>query len=344
MSMYLDSAATTPIHPKVQKAMDSVQSIFGNTGSKHYEGYRAKEILDTALQTIAHCLGVKKEQIIPTYGGTDANRKVLWAMRKRFSYKNLWASSVEHTSIRDEIAKENQFNPFSFQNIPENPSFLSLMQTNNETGVLFDTKKLRQRYPQAIFHSDWVQAIGKQSFTPELFDFASFSAHKLYGPKTVGLLYIKHPDEFPELSQDSHTKNIQLIVGMAKAFELLNQKTIQTIEKQTKYIESFIAQSFKNTKIIHKDKNRVPGIISIAFQDIRGSELMTRLSEEERICVSTGSACSSDIFAPTQVIQIFEPNPKYQYPIRIGLHQFVTNEQVEEFCEILKYMVDDMRK
>lgn len=343
MSLYLDSAATTPLHPEVLTRMNEIADVFGNSNSKHFDGFQAKKILDESLNAIADILHVRKEQLVPTYGGTDANRRVLWAMRKQFRCPNLWCSSVEHSSITDEILETNRFNPFTFEAIVGEPPFLALMHTNNETGISFDISSLKKKYPQALILCDWVQATGKSHDDFRDIDFVSFSAHKIYGPKTVGLLYIKNPDHFPELSKDSHTQNIQLIAGMAKAFSLLNPSTIQTIKKQQETLENFILQKIPNTKIIHNNKTRVPGIINVAFNGLRGSELMAKLSEAEQISVSTGSACSSDIFAVTPSIKVFESNPDFQYPIRIGLHQFVTDEDIQDFCEILEHYVSEMR-
>lgn len=339
--LYFDSAATTPLHPEVKKSMNEVQDVFANPYSKHISGVKAREIVEASLQKIADRLGVKKENLCPTYGGTDANRRVLWAMRKRFKCPDLWASLGEHSSIRDEILDTHLFDPFSFEGIGKNPSFLALMSAHNETGVIFDAKSLREKYPQALILQDQVQSTGKIPFDFSHCDFASFSAHKIYGPKTVGLLYIQNPDLFPTLSRDTHTVNVSLIAGMAKAFELLDEDLPRKLKTLTDRLEKSMEEINVNKKIIHKERERVPGIVSVAFENIRGSEIMMKLSTQEGISVSTGSACSSDLLSVTPSIQVFEKDPRYQYPVRIGLHRFLTEKDIDEFVEILKDMVEN---
>ena len=126
---------------------------------------------------------------------------------------------------------------------------------------------------------------------------------------------------------------------MAKAFELSTQIDVMQIKTWTDQIEKFLEETFPDC-IIHESKeNRIPGIINVAFKGVRGSELMTKLSHEEGVCISTGSACQSDIMSPTHVIKAIQPNPDYQFPIRISLHQFLTDEDVDDLCGILKEYV-----
>lgn len=343
MSLYFDSASTTPLHPEVLHAMNEVADVFGNSGSKHIEGIRSKHIIDTALHTIANILNVSPHQLIPTTGGTDANRRVIEALQKRFGIQNGFCASTEHSSVRERFPSSQYFDPFSFEGISRRPDFLALMQANNETGVLFDVKALRKKYPDTFILSDMVQSFGKIPIDFSSADFCTFSAHKFYGPKTVGLLYVKNPDMFPEIIKDNHTRNTQLIVGMAKAFELHTPNIERTLEKNTKKLEQFLKQTFPQSKILHENKPRVPGIISIAFPSLRGSQIMTTLSESEHICVSTGSACTSDILSVTPVIEVFESNPQYQYPIRIGLHQFLSDTDIQHFCEAFTYTLSQIK-
>lgn len=337
--LYLDSAASTPLHPKVRTAMDEVREVYANPNSKHVLGLDAYDILDAALVRIARVLGVRREQLVPTYGGTDANRRVLWAMRKRFRCPSLWCSAVEHSSITDEILETNRFDPCTFEGIVGSPPFLSLMQAHNETGVCFDVATLRKKYPESLILSDWVQAAGKMPYDFKGCDFVTFSAHKIYGPKTVGVLYVKNPDQFPELVRDTHTQNIELIVGMAKAFELYDEGVLKKVSALTHRLERGIERFSCPFKILHKDQQRIAGLTSVAFENIRGSAIMSRLSEEERICVSTGSACGSDLLSVTPSMRVFESDPSYQFPLRIGLHQFLAEEEIDECIEILADMI-----
>jgi cysteine desulfurase len=176
-------------------------------------------------------------------------------------------------------------------------------------------------------------------------DAVSFAPQKIYGPKMVGLLWMRRPQDFPEISKDAHTKNCWLIAGMAKAFEIAiaeEKETVEKLKRWTEKIETTIGQ-IPDSKIHAADFDRVPGTISVAFRGVRGAVLMSTLSEKEKICVSVGSACTSDILVPTATISHIENDPDFQFPIRISLHKFLDDAAVNEFCEILTHYVSELR-
>ncbi len=342
--MYFDAAATTPLHPEVKSTMIEAMDIFGNDNSKHVVGFQARKRLEQDLEKIANILGVSKSQIVPTYSGTDSNRKAIWTARKKFGPEALFCSNVEHSSVSDEIAEENTFDPRDFSQIPDNAKFIACMAANNETGAIYPADELRKKFPNALILRDYSQVVGK-GVEPDFAnaDFGTISPQKFHGPKGIGLLYLKNPELFPEIAKDTHTRNIFLIAGMAKAFELLDEETPKKLQKWTDQIEGFIQENIPDHKIQESDHPRVPGIINVAFAGIRGSELATILSEKEGVCISTGSACSSDMISPSRVIRAIEPDGKWQYPIRIGLHRFLKDEEVVDFCEILAHYVGEVR-
>ncbi len=344
MSLYFDAAATTPLAPEVWQEMESVRATWGNASSRHAEGFRARAKMDEYLQRMADRLGTSPAHLVITHGGTEGNRRLVWAMRKRLGHENLFCSTVEHSSLRDEILESNQFDADAFQPLPKNPAFVSLMAGNNETGRIFDLRAVRKKFPKSFFFSDWVQAPGRLDFDFQSIDAATFSAHKFHGPKGVGLLWLRNPEEFPELSKDRHTKDLVSVAGMARAFELLTEKKRAHVAHQTEQIERFLEKNIPDIRIHQKNFPRVPGVINVAFRGVRGSELMTILSEREEVCVSTGAACTSDLLAPSHVIQTFEPDPEWQYPIRITLHFHLSDAEVSEFCEILAHYVGELRQ
>lgn len=349
--MYLDSAATTPLDPHVKEEIIATMDIFGNENSKHIYGFESRKKIDQALIRISRILGVSSDQLALTYSGTDSNRRAITAAAKRFGIENCYASAVEHSSISDEIKPENHFDPRgkNWESLQEkNPKFLALMQANSETGAIYEGKKLREMFPKALILRDYAQSFAK-GLKPDFenCDFGTFAPSKIYGPKMVGLLYIKNPENFSEISKDSHTKNVYQACGMAKSFEIheqektKNQAQIQIWQTQ---IEDFIKNNIPNYKIQESTFPRVTGLINIAFKGIRGSELMTLLSSEEGIAISTGSACSSDLLSATKVLKYIESDPTWQFPIRIGLHKFLTDENIQDFCEILAHYVAETRK
>lgn len=355
MKNYFDAAATTPLHPEVQKVMQENFEFFGNENSKHIHGFASRKKIETALQTIADILGVAKSQLTITHSGTHGNQKIIWEAQKKFGHQHLYGSAVEHSSVLDEILPENRFDPLGdFSDIPASAKFISLMTANSETGTIFDIKKLRAKFPNAVIHTDAVQAVGKTGLDFEHADIITMAPHKFYGPKMIGLMWLKSPQNWPNISKDSHTKNCWLTLGMSKAFELLeNQKlaktnfelspNIQQIQDWQTHIEDFITKNIPDSKIRHAELSRIPGIINVSFKNIRGGQLAQILSDQEQICVSTGSACTSDILQPTTTIKFFEPNPEWQFPLRISLHSFLTNESVQNFCETLAHYCQEIR-
>jgi len=348
--MYLDSAATTPLDERVKQAMIEVMDVFGNENSKHCYGFESRKKIDKALAKIAKILKVSADQIFVTYSGTDSNRRAIKAAVKRFGIENCYASAVEHSSISDEILENNYFDPrgTDWENLAKkNPKFLALMAANSETGAIYEGQKLREMFPQALILRDFAQSFAKGILPDfENCDFGTFAPSKFYGPKMVGLLYIKNPQNFSEISKDSHTKNVYQIEGMAKSFELWEREIINDVEKFKQWqiqIENFVLKNIPEVKIHEVKNSRVFGLMNIAFKGIRGSELMTRLSMEEGIAISTGSACSSDLRSATRVLKYIESDKTWQFPIRIGLHKFLKDEDITEFCEILEHYVGEMR-
>lgn len=347
--MYFDAAATTPLDPKVRKEMIRwIESdTFGNENSKHSYGFASMEAIDNYLDKIAKILGVSSDQIFVTYSGTDANRKVISAAEKRLSREKMYCSAVEHSSVIDEFSEQKYFDPTAPDSLPAATQFIGLMGANSETGRTYEPRIFREKFPKALIHCDASQSFAK-GLVPDFkaCDFVTFAPQKFYGPKMVGLLYIKNPEIFPEISKDSHTKSLIQVAGMAKAFELWAEEKSEITQKLKKFqekIEGFITENIPDYKIHDVDHDRVIGHTNVAFKGVRGSELMTILSTEENIAISTGSACNSDLLSPTQVIRFTEKNPDWQFPIRIGLHKFLTEEHIESFCEILEHYVGELR-
>jgi len=349
-NLYFDAAASTPLHPEVWAEMEKYREIFGNNNSKHFQGFEAQKVITTSMQKIADILEVAPEQLHITYSGTDSNRRFLWACERQFSRENIFSSFVEHSSIKDEILENNFFSsrePLALLG-NKNPQVVALMKANSETGEIFNSREIRDKFSETIILEDWAQAIGKGlKFETEGVDAISFAPQKIYGPKMVGLLWLKNPRNFPEISGDRHTKNPWLVAGMAKAFEIMAREESEIVEKFSRWqkqIEEYIIQNIPDYKFHSENFSRIPGIISVAFHGIRGAELMAVLSKEERICVSTGSACSSDIMVPTDTIKFMESDPAWQFPVRISLHKFLKDEDIEYFCEALENYVGELRR
>ncbi len=348
LQTYFDSAASTPLHPEVKQVMIDHLDLEGNNNSHHAAGFAAQKLIDDSLKTMAKTLDCNWEQLSVTYAGTDAVRRVLWAARKHWGQAALWGSAVEHSSVRDELLPSNIFDPVTLNGLPKDAKLAALMAANSETGQIYEADTLRAQFPETFILRDFSQSFAKGE-KPDFknCDAGIFTPQKFYGPKHIGILYLKNPEAWPEISKDTHTKSPYLVAATAKAFELWNQhheSQKQQFAIWENQIRESISTNIPDFKFQAEASPRVTGLINVAFKGVRGSELMAVLSKEESICVSTGSACTSDIMSPTNVIKYIEPDPVWQYPVRISLHQFLTDEAVSDFCEILVHYVAELRK
>ncbi len=347
---YFDAAATTPIKPEVKKAMERASGLFGNVGSFHLEGKRAEKEYLKAKKVMAEILGVHEGQIVITQGGTDANQRVITYFQRKFGTKSVYASAIEHSSIRNIVNPENLYNPFLgnseplLQNKEKSVKLVCQMFANNETGVILP--KVDKKAGQ-FWLCDWVQGLFKSpkaSGNPKDFvqgsnaDFITISAHKFGGPKNVGAIIVKNPRDFAEIIDDHRTINLQNVVGMAKAMELA-QNQAEKLQKLTDLFEKAFEENgiVKNYHIHHQKKNRVGGITSLAIKNVRGSELMKILSREEEIGVSTGSACNRDLLSPTHVLRFINPDPAFLYPIRVSFLPETREEDVDFLIQAIKH-------
>lgn len=344
---YFDSAASTPLHPEVKQVMIDHLDLEGNNNSHHAAGFKAQKLIDDSLKTIAKVLGCNWEQLSVTYSGTDAVRRFLWEAQKRWGQDCVWGSAVEHSSVLDELVPNRTFDPLTLEGLPKEAKVAALMAANSETGVIYPAGELRTNFPGTMILRDYSQSFAKGE-VPDLHncDAGVFTPQKFYGPKHIGILYLKNPEAWPEISKDSHTKSPYLVAAAAMAFSLWSQNLAAHVEQLAAWehqIRDHIAAHIPDYKFHADGDDRVKGLINVAFKDVRGSELMAVLSKKESICVSTGSACTSDIMSPTEVIKYIEPDPTWQYPVRISLHQFLTDEAVTDFCEILTHYVSELR-
>lgn len=355
LQTYFDAAASTPLDPEVQSTLIEHLSLGGNNNSKHVAGFEAQKVINEGLKTMARVLGCNWEQLSIMYSGTDANRRFINECNRRFLAETpgspwgafSWCSAAEHSSVTDEVLGQNQFDPDSLEGLQNEARLVCLMGANSETGKKYRLEALKEKCPKALLLQDCSQSFAK-GVLPDFknADAVVLTPQKFYGPKHVGILYLKNPENFPNISKDSHTKNPSLVAATAKAFEIWERDRDQNIEQLQKFetkIRDYIVENIPNYKFHDQAEERVPGLVNVAFSGVRGGELMTTLSREEGLCVSIGSACTSDIMVPTEYIKYIEPETEWQYPIRISLHKFLTEEAVQDFCEILDHYVENLR-
>jgi len=378
--IYFDNAATTKIAPEVYEAMlPYLKDDFGNASSIHTFGKTAKVILEDARDIIADFLGAKPKEIFFTSGGTESNNFAIKGLSFRFlnSDKNhIITTTVEHSAVieivnylKDRFGfkvafvkpdKDGNITSDSIQNEIKPETFLiSVMHSNNETGVINDIKALANiaKGKEIYFHSDTVQSIGKTEFDlKELnVDFATLSAHKFYGPKGVGIAYIKEGtivDKFihgggQERDMRGGTENIAGIVGLMKAVELLKQNLSKDINHYLELRNHFNKRlkEIYNDKIIinSREENSLPNIVNVSFIPDEFNfdpEMFLIMLDLKGIAVSSGSACTSGAIKPSRVLlEMGRDERTALSSLRISFGRDNTLDEVDYFISALKEIV-----
>jgi cysteine desulfurase len=320
--VYLDNAATTPLHPEVMAAVNEAMIHFANPSSLHHLGAEAEKMVDRARAEVAGLMNVPPANLVFTSGGTEANNlaiKGVLANSKRRG--RLLTSAIEHPSVLEvyrrlaaegwEVVKipvdeQGQVLVAALEEALAEPVLLvSIMAVNNETGVIqpLDTlvQIVKERQPQALVHVDGVQAFGKIGFTPARLgiDFATVSAHKIHGPKGIGALYLARRDLIRPLfdggAQEgalrSGTENVLGIVGFGRAAVLARDEFEQRLYR-VKELQAQLLKGLRELpcKVV-SPAEAVPHIVAAAFPGFRGEILLQALSGHG-VYVSTGAACS----------------------------------------------------
>ncbi len=328
--LYLDYAATTPPDPRVIQKMLENLSIYGNASSSHFLGKQAKLEIENARMQVADLIKAIPEEIIWTSGATESNNLALKgaALLYQSKGKHIVTMKTEHASVLAtcfQLEKQGfsvtylaptadgllDFEQFKNALRPDT-ILVSIMHVNNETGVIQDIKKLAEETANRgiLFHTDATQSIGKLPFNIEDIpvDLISFSAHKMYGPKGIGALYIRRKPRvrlFAEIhgggqeqGMRSGTLPTHQIVGMGEACAIAKNEMTLLYPKLFLLREKFL-QAFPQAKIHGDVKNAFPGIVNISFPDNIATSLMNKLPE---LAFSVGSACLSKSDEPSHVL------------------------------------------
>ena len=375
--IYLDYAATTPTHPEVVKAMlPYFTDAFGNPSSIYSYGQEAKGAIEEARVKVADLIGARDEEIIFTSGGTEADNFAL----KGVAYANepkgnhVITSSIEHHAVI-ETCKFLERRGFRITYLPVDeyglvdPSdvkkaitnktiLISVMQANNEMGTVEPIAEIGRIAQEAgiYFHTDAVQTAGHIPVdVNELgVDLLSMSAHKLYGPRGVGALYIRkgtkllpfmHGGE-QERRRRASTENVPGIVGFGKAVELAQQEMSQEA-KRLAYLRDQLIKGLLE-RIDHTCLNghpimRLPNNVNISVDYVEGESMLLNL-DLEGICASTGSACSSSSLEPSHVLLAMGLSHEQAHgSLRFTLGKWTTEEEIEQVLDTLPRIVAKLR-
>lgn len=373
----MDHSATTPVAPEVQAAMlPYFGEKFGNASSLHQSGREAKEALEDSREKVAALLGARAEEIIFTSGGTESDNLALKgiARKNRKQGKHLITTQIEHPAILETCRAlekdgfEVTYLPVTGEGLVElstleasirpDTILISVMHANNEVGTIQPLEEIgRLAAERDIYlHSDAVQSVGKIPVNVDDLgvDLLSLSAHKLYGPKGVGALYIRKGTKIESIIQGggherrlrSGTENISGIVGLARAAELAERNMPREAERLAGLrdrLAELVLGKVKEAWINGTMKKRLPSNLNFGFKYVEGESLLLFL-DSKGICVSTGSACSSHKLEPSHVLMSLGLKPEECHgSLRITLGMSNTLDEVEYVADSIVEAVERFR-
>ncbi|MDG1177177.1 MAG: cysteine desulfurase family protein [SAR324 cluster bacterium] len=369
--IYLDHNATSPLLPEVSAAMAEVEHLaFANPSSPHWAGRDARILLEDSREKLAQALGTKPQEIFFTSGGSESNNTVLRQLLMTSGEKHIISSSVEHPSVLEtcRILAEQQNIQFTELAVdssgtlaPDDLStairpeteLISLISANNETGKLQSIEELTKitQQQQIPFHTDLVQAFGKIEcdLSTSGIDYATATAHKLGGPRGIGLLYVREGTPFQSLisggkqerARRAGTENVTLAVGFAKAVEWYLKNQSKLNEQFFKYRQSVLEEIAKLEKIfINTDlENSLPNTLNFGCHGISAESLLISL-DMDGIAVSTGSACSSGAMEASHVLLAMGiSRAEAKSSLRISWGWSTSSEDIDYFCTRLTHHI-----
>lgn len=362
--IYLDYSATTPVDKKVLDTYCNVTNNFiGNPNSKHKLGENSKDLLKDSTKKISKILGCSPSEIIYTSGASESNAMALngIAYMHENQGRSIITTSLEHSSVSQAVSYLNTHG-FHLDIVPLLPNgqvdlvrlrdyinkdtiLVSICGVNSETGFKQDLKAIKKvikdKNPNTIFHSDLTQALGKTHFDLKDVDLATFSAHKIYGPKGIGILYKNRDIEIEKLIYATNRDNpyrggtpaLPLIVSFAKALRLMDKDLDKKIKKCENLREKLLNGLSKYPIRINSNETSVPQIVNISLLKI-DSSLFQKELEKYDVYVSTTTACSDR--NESSLLNAITKGDKSvsKTSLRISLSHLTTVEEINKFLKI----------
>ncbi|MFX0080964.1 MAG: cysteine desulfurase family protein [Candidatus Hodarchaeota archaeon] len=383
--VYLDNAATTPMDPRVIEEVNKhFRETYGNSMSLHSAGQKAAQLLLKCRESIAAVINADRDDIFFTSSGTEADNIAIFGIASKCENRgnHIITSNIEHHAVENPYKQlekkgfEVIFLPVDNlgvisledleQAITKRTILISIMFANNEIGTIQPIKEIGEiaKKHDVIFHTDAVQAFGKIPIDVNEMniDLLSASAHKLYGPKGVGMLYIKNKGVRkgwgkyiePIMYGGGHeremrpsTVNIPGIAGFAKAAELAKEEIVEEAQRQIRLrdkIIHWVAENIEDSYLNGHPNQRLPNNVNLGFRYIEGESIVLDL-DMEGIATSTGSACSSKSLDPSHVLLAIGLKPEEAHgSLRVTLGRFTTEEDVDYFLEKLPGVIERLRK
>ncbi|OGX06381.1 MAG: IscS subfamily cysteine desulfurase [Omnitrophica bacterium RIFCSPLOWO2_12_FULL_50_11] len=380
LPIYMDHQSTTPVDPAVLEAMlPYLKNEFGNAASRHHSfGWRAQEAVEDARRKIARLIGAEDPaEIIFTSGATESNNLAILGISKMYRERgsHIITTAIEHRAVLD-TCKYLETQGFQVTYLPVDKNglirlrdlegaltkktiLITVMYANNEIGVLQPVSEIGRIAKErgAFFHCDAVQAVGKIPVDVGMMNMhlVSISAHKMYGPKGIGALYVRSRKPRVRISPLIHggghehglrsgTLNVPAIVGFGKAAEV----SAQVMEEESKRLlrlrgrlRKGISEKLDEVYVNGSLEERLPGNLNISFAFVEGESLLKGITEE--IAVSSGSACTSAAAEPSYVLKALGVSEAFVHTsVRFGLGRFNTEEEVDytiqKVVEVVKHL------
>lgn len=375
--IFLDYAATTPTHPEVVKAMlPYFSESFGNPSSLYSYGLENRRALDVARTTVSEFLGTKKDEIIFTGGGSEADNNAIKgvALANERKGNHIITCAIEHHAVLNSckflqkrgfkvtylpVDKYGIVDPDSVKKaITPKTILITIMHANNEIGTIQPIREIGKIAGEAsiYFHTDAVQTVGHIPVNVDDLgvDLLSMSAHKIYGPKGVGFLYQRKGTKMEPLihggeqenGRRAGTENVPGIVGLGKAIELAGKEMPDEIKRITALRNKLMNGILEKIEYSHLNghpEQRLPNNVNISVEFVEGESTCLNL-DLEGICISTGSACSSSNAEPSHVLlAIGLPHEQARASLRLTLGRLTTEEDIDKVLTVLPQTIGRLR-
>ena len=378
--IYFDYAATTPVDPRVAQKMSEcllAEGKFGNPASRsHKFGWEAEEAVEVARRQIADLINCDPREIVWTSGATESDNLAIKGVAHFYRSKGLHiiTSKIEHKAVLDtcrhleregfevtylEPGEDGLISPDSVQRaIREDTTIVSIMHVNNEIGVVNDIAAIGEitRARKVLFHVDAAQSAGKLDIDLEEMkvDLMSFSAHKVYGPKGVGALYVRRKPRVRleaqihggghERGMRSGTLATHQLVGMGEAFRIAKEE-MHSESKRIMDLRQRLWDGLKDMEEVYVSGDwdqRIPGIMNMSFNYVEGESLIMSLPD---IAVSSGSACTSASLEPSYVLRALGMNDELAHSsLRFSIGRFTSEEDVDQAVASVRTAVEKLRE
>jgi cysteine desulfurase len=377
-TIYLDHAATTPVDPRVVQLMREIYSEnFANASSAYRLGQASRRLVEEARRRICKALNCAAGEIVFTGGGSEANnlaiKGIAWAHQHRG--KHIITSQIEHHAVLRTCQYLERCG-FTVSYLPVEATGLinlddlrralradtilvTLMHANNEIGTVQTIEEIGKHLASTdvYFHTDAVQTVGHLPIDLQKLniDLLSFSAHKFYGPKGVGGLFVRHGTELDPLihgggqehGMRSGTENVAGIAGMGLALEIaaasLDKELIELSHWRDRLLTE-IPRQIDNTHITGHQKKRLPGTASFCFENVDGESVILKL-DLENICASTGSACHAGEIDPSHVLLALGLNRHIANgSVRLTLGRLTSESHIELILDLLPQIIKNLRQ